>query len=76
MSKTVGIYPRIGQVDGGTDWVLDLPDVESGSAAGDPVTIPTSTNTQFRALTNMSGAGRFCVRIEGTVYVIPLLTNA
>lgn len=76
MAKMVGIYPRIGRVDGDDDWVLDLPDVESGSGTGDPVTIPTATNTNFRALTNMSGAGALRVRIAGTVYVIPLVTNA
>jgi len=39
-------------------------------------TAPTSTFTQFAALTNMTGAGHLKVKLNGTVYRIPLLTNA
>lgn len=76
MSKAVGVYPRIGRVDGDDAFILELPDVDSGSASTYPITIPTATNTNFRALSNMSGAGAFRVKLGATVYVIPLLTNA
>ncbi|MEL0117802.1 MAG: hypothetical protein VXB01_02570 [Opitutae bacterium] len=61
----------IGVEAGERNGIAVLPDVDSAL-----YNAPTSTLTQFKALTNMSNAGDMTFEINGTQVAIPVLTTA
>lgn len=64
-------YPFIGSNGAERGGFMENPAVSSNHFLA-----PTATFTNFAALTNMSGAGYLKAKLAGTVYRIPLLTNA
>lgn len=68
-SNKQAIYPMIGQTSANSN-ALDITDLCGLSGT------PTATATQFKALTDMTGAATLVFDVNGTSLAIPVVLNS